>query len=1035
MKIIQLLLAVLFFLPAGGWAQSLVEEPFNYTPDATNDLAVQSGGKWIIKNASGNAVTVTDGSLSYPGAPESSGNKISFDGNTKRYDLSYKGQAGGTLYVSFTFRITALPGSTAGDYFIHFGNGAAGVGSPLYVKASETPGKYNIGLAKRNNLAVTWIEKDLELNVTYYAVFSITYVDGGKNDDVCKLWLDPASGAEPKEDVSVDKGADFNNFKALKTIVIDHSNDANAGLRMELDELNVSTKWINLNKAAVPSAPGTLTAVADGATTIGLSWVDHSDDETGFEIDRSEDGNTFTALTTVAADTVTYADKNLTASTRYYYRVRALGVPGGSEYSNISDAVTTSGLTKPAAPGGLAAAAVSSTAIKLSWVDNADNETGFEIERSADGIAFDSLTSVDTDVVIYTDTGLTASTIFFYRIRATGIAGNSDYTDAADATTAAGVQKLITEPFDYTPNGTLDLPVQSDSIWRADGSGDPVLVTSGSLAYPGLPASSGNKISLSGVSKRYYRTFQGQNSGTLYVSFILKITSLAASDSGDCLIYLGNSSAVIDPVYIRAGTTLGKFNIGMAKRNKLTPHWLDKELDLNTAYYLVFSITPVEGNKNDLCKLWVDPPAGDEPAPDILFSNGADVNAFANVNRILLNHSNVNNAGLTLDLDELRVTTAWLNLAAVVIPAAPAALVATANSATATGLSWADNSDDEIGFEIDRSLNGTDFILLATVDPNTTTYMDKGLTPLTKYYYRVRAKGSGSNSGYSDTADASTSDVIPAVPGPVTATADSSTVITLAWKDNADNETAFEIDRSLNGVDFTLLATVLSNETAYTDKGLTPATTYYYRVRAKGTAGKSVYSDTCDVTTGAAIPLAPGMPAATATSAATIRLDWADHSDNETWFEIERSSDGTAFTLVTTVPPNTTTYTDNDLVASTRYYYRIRSTGVAGSSAYSNTVNATTAVQPQEKIRAGNALTPNGDGKNDRWVISHIHEYPNNTVSVFDRAGRLVFHQRNYSNNWDGTYKGSSLPSGAYIYVIEPGPGIPPVKGIITIIH
>ncbi|MCG8474887.1 MAG: gliding motility-associated C-terminal domain-containing protein [Cytophagales bacterium] len=67
-----------------------------------------------------------------------------------------------------------------------------------------------------------------------------------------------------------------------------------------------------------------------------------------------------------------------------------------------------------------------------------------------------------------------------------------------------------------------------------------------------------------------------------------------------------------------------------------------------------------------------------------------------------------------------------------------------------------------------------------------------------------------------------------------------------------------------------------------------------------------------------------------------------------------------------------------------------------------------------------NMITPNGDGMNDTWNILNLSIYSENTVQVFDRFGKQVFYQENYSrqNEWDGTYDGKVLPSGPYFYVI-----------------
>lgn len=90
------------------------------------------------------------------------------------------------------------------------------------------------------------------------------------------------------------------------------------------------------------------------------------------------------------------------------------------------------------------------------------------------------------------------------------------------------------------------------------------------------------------------------------------------------------------------------------------------------------------------------------------------------------------------------------------IPTAPSTLTATAVSPTQINLSWADNSDDELGFKIERSTNGTSFTQLTTVAANVTTFPNTGLSRGKQYYYRVRAYNSVGNSVYSNEATAKT---------------------------------------------------------------------------------------------------------------------------------------------------------------------------------------------------------------------------------------------------------------------------------------
>ncbi|MDI6791645.1 MAG: DUF5050 domain-containing protein, partial [bacterium] len=75
--------------------------------------------------------------------------------------------------------------------------------------------------------------------------------------------------------------------------------------------------------------------------------------------------------------------------------------------------------TVPLVPTNLAATAVSSSQINLTWTDNATNETGFKIERKIGaGGTYDTAAIVGPNVATYSDTGLAASTTYYYRVRA-----------------------------------------------------------------------------------------------------------------------------------------------------------------------------------------------------------------------------------------------------------------------------------------------------------------------------------------------------------------------------------------------------------------------------------------------------------------------------------------------------------------------------------------------------------------------------------------------------------------------------------------
>jgi hypothetical protein len=89
-------------------------------------------------------------------------------------------------------------------------------------------------------------------------------------------------------------------------------------------------------------------------------------------------------------------------------------------------------------------------------------------------------------------------------------------------------------------------------------------------------------------------------------------------------------------------------------------------------------------------------------------------------------------------------------------PAAPSNLTAVAQAGSQIKLSWVDNSSNEDGFVIERSLNGTAFQVIYTTGPNVTTFTNAGLQTNTRYYFRVRAFNVLGYSAYSNTANART---------------------------------------------------------------------------------------------------------------------------------------------------------------------------------------------------------------------------------------------------------------------------------------
>jgi peptidyl-Asp metalloendopeptidase len=188
----------------------------------------------------------------------------------------------------------------------------------------------------------------------------------------------------------------------------------------------------------------------------------------------------------------------------------------------------------------------------------------------------------------------------------------------------------------------------------------------------------------------------------------------------------------------------------------------------------------------------------------------------------------------------------------------------------------------------------------------------------------------------------------PAAPSGLAVKSSAYDSVALAWVDNATNESGFKLQRSSNGVDYTVIASLGADAKAYTDSSVSTKATYYYRVAAYNSAGTSAYSNSTSVTTPDAPPPAPAAPttiAAADNGDGTARVSWSVGSSGATSFEVMRATynrrKGTWGTPVAaaTVPSSVLSLVDSTGAGTFRYTVRAVSAG--GSSAYAGPASVT----------------------------------------------------------------------------------------------
>jgi len=275
---------------------------------------------------------------------------------------------------------------------------------------------------------------------------------------------------------------------------------------------------------------------------------------------------------------------------------------------------------------------------------------------------------------------------------------------------------------------------------------------------------------------------------------------------------------------------------------------------------------------------------------------------------------------------------------------APTDLAAETVNSGSVRLTWTDNSSNESGFRVEYAPLDGGFRQAGLTTIN--TYTVRALSPATTYTFRVFAYDSERIDSLASNTATATTTATPAAPSNLTASSPTAWSVQLAWTDNADNETAFRIERSTDGSNFSFAGFLPRNGTSFSAGNLTPGADYWFRVQATDSATYSAFSNVATATT---LP-PPGAPSGleiTATTASSVSLRWQDNSATEQGFKIEKSTDGgLTFASAGIVPADWTEKTVLLLTEGQSYSFRVRAYAGTMTSAPSNTVAVTTNAAP-----------------------------------------------------------------------------------------
>ena len=189
-------------------------------------------------------------------------------------------------------------------------------------------------------------------------------------------------------------------------------------------------------------------------------------------------------------------------------------------------------------------------------------------------------------------------------------------------------------------------------------------------------------------------------------------------------------------------------------------------------------------------------------------------------------------------------------------PTTPDSILADGVSPSQIDVTWADESGNEEGFEIQwHDATTTAFTVIDTVGPNVEIFQHAGLASGSLNSYRVRAFNSAGPSSFTPTAEAITmneSAGAPNAPSALAATTITSSGAHLQWVDNASDELGYRVERDNGHGSYTVLANLLKDTSHYDLTGLQPATIYRVRILAYNGVGASNPSNEVTIRTAGA---------------------------------------------------------------------------------------------------------------------------------------------------------------------------------------
>jgi hypothetical protein len=661
------------------------------------------------------------------------------------------------------------------------------------------------------------------------------------------------------------------------------------------------TVAVTTQSPAPPLAPTSLVSLLTAKKEARIGWKDNSVNELAFIIERSDvTSDNYRQIAEVNSNVKEFTNTSLTPVTSYYYRVKAYNEDGESDYSNVLS-ITTLQLQLPAAPTSLSAGGITKNSCTLSWKDNADNESGFQIfvlEESTDNFKLSQTAAANK--IQLSMANLQPNTSYTFKVRAYNEDGVSAFTNEIKLTT------LPLQPPVAPITLIYDTITPSSAYLRWTDKSDN---ESGFQIYRSLAETTGFQLIHTNSSNQNTYISNNLNQATSYFYRVR-----AYNDDG--VSAYTNTLKIITPNPPRSPTNL---ILKSETKTSVSFEWTDNS-DNEAGFYIERSVsTPGQFVRIDTLK--------------------ADTKEFTDQNLKNSTSYYYRLAAFNIEGSSAYSDTLVAHTYPMILPAAPSALEIDSITPFSVTIVWNDNSSNETGFQIQRADQSSAFANIANITSGIALYYDTDLQQNSVYYYRVRAYNSDGYSVFTDTLTIQTPEnIIPPIPDNFVTDLIRYNKVVLSWTVNTTHISGFQIERATGAAGNYEIIAKTKVVSTYTDTTVAQGTDYTYRIRSFNDYNYSLYSLIADASVPfLVLPEPPELLSPAEIESNIIAIKWADKSTDESGFIVKRALyPQTDFKALYTTGPDDTLFIDKTVLPNTTYCYMVNSVNEKGQSDNSN---------------------------------------------------------------------------------------------------